>query len=185
MNQRIIINKFNHQLSIEEYCSILKETNSSVATAILFYISSLPFDEEVYCSSDLWENLFGFKKTMSESGIKILIKKNYLFQKDKLKFEASLKREEKEKDKDKYSVYCHIFPNKKKYIGISNDIQKRWKNGKGYENNFDMWNDIVKYGWSNIQHKIIKDNLTKDEALKLERQLIVEEDSIKNGYNRI
>ena len=48
-----------------------------------------------------------------------------------------------------------------------------------------MWNDIVKYGWGNIQHKIIKDNLTKDEALKLERQLIAEEGSIKSGYNRI
>jgi hypothetical protein len=185
MNQRIIVNKFNHQLSIEEYCSILKETNSPAATSILFYVSSLPVNEEIYCSSDLWENLLGFKKTMSESGIKILIKKNYLFQKDKLKFEASLKREEKEKEEDKYSVYCHIFPNKKKYIGISNNIQTRWKDGKGYENNSEMWNDIIKYGWNNIQHEIIKDNLTKKEALKLERRLIEEENSIKNGYNRI
>ena len=48
-----------------------------------------------------------------------------------------------------------------------------------------MWNDIIKYGWNNIQHEIIKDNLTKKEALKLERRLIEEENSIKNGYNRI
>lgn len=59
------------------------------------------------------------------------------------------------------------------------------KMGKGYENNSEMWNDIIKYGWNNIQHEIIKDNLTKKEALKLERRLIEEENSIKNGYNRI
>ena len=32
-----------------------------------------------------------------------------------------------------YVVYCHIFPNKKRYVGItSQKPEYRWNNGKGY-----------------------------------------------------
>lgn len=48
-----------------------------------------------------------------------------------------------------------------------------------------MWNDIVKYGWSNIEHQIIKEGLTKKEALALERKIIREENLVKDGYNRM
>lgn len=33
-----------------------------------------------------------------------------------------------------YTVYMHVFPNGKKYVGItSQDVSRRWRDGKGYE----------------------------------------------------
>ena len=46
-----------------------------------------------------------------------------------------------------YCVYEHIFPNGKKYIGISCDAEKRWRNGKGYETQPKIARAINKYGW--------------------------------------
>ena len=48
-----------------------------------------------------------------------------------------------------------------------------------------MWSAIIKYGWDNIEHKILAKNLTKASALEIERVEIQNFDSIKNGYNRI
>lgn len=84
-----------------------------------------------------------------------------------------------------YTVYMHIFPNGKKYIGITmSDVEKRWKNGFGYKTQF-VFTAIVKYGWDNIEHQILFTNLSKDEAEEKERQLIkLYETTIhQNGYN--
>lgn len=36
----------------------------------------------------------------------------------------------------KYIVYVHIFPNGKKYFGITSKApNQRWENGKGYDKN--------------------------------------------------
>ena len=41
----------------------------------------------------------------------------------------------------------HIFPNNKKYIGITKQTpEKRWENGKGYKHNNYIQNAINKYG---------------------------------------
>lgn len=82
-----------------------------------------------------------------------------------------------------YCVYEHVFPSGKKYIGISCDAEKRWRNGKGYEKQGKIANAINRYGWENIQHNIIVDGVTKEQAETLERYLIAELDTIKNGYN--
>lgn len=82
-----------------------------------------------------------------------------------------------------YCVYEHIFPNGKKYIGISCDAEKRWRNGKGYETQPKVARAIKKYGWDNIEHNIIVDNVTKGQAETLERYLIAELHTIDNGYN--
>lgn len=72
-----------------------------------------------------------------------------------------------------YKVYCHIFPNKKMYIGITQqDVYKRWKRGKGYEKQKCVYSAIKKYGWDNIKHIILFDNLTKNEAETKEIELI-------------
>ena len=71
--------------------------------------------------------------------------------------------------KNKYTLYMHISPSKKYYIGItSQDIKRRWQNGYGYKTNTYFWRAIQKYGWNNFEHVILKTNLTKDEAEKFE-----------------
>lgn len=109
----------------------------------------------------------------------ILYRKKDLFQK------INFYLEEKELLKDTYCVYIHKFPNKKVYIGMTTDIKKRWQNGLGYQENSEMFNDILNYGWNNIKHIIIMDNLSYNEAIKLENDKILEYKSYdkKYGYN--
>lgn len=73
-----------------------------------------------------------------------------------------------------YCVYIHIFPNGKKYIGItSRKPEHRWgSQGKGYYRQTLIWNAICKYGWNNIQHIIICTNKTDVEAQNIEKYLI-------------
>lgn len=84
---------------------------------------------------------------------------------------------------DLYCVYEHVFPNGKKYIGISSDAVKRWRNGKGYKEQTKVSKAIKKYGWDNIKHNIILDGLTKKQAETIEKYLISELHTIDNGYN--
>ena len=68
-----------------------------------------------------------------------------------------------------YTVYMHQFPNGKVYIGITSmETWGRWKGGTGYKNQPLMWKAIQKYGWKNIQHVILADGLTKEEAEAME-----------------
>ena len=82
-----------------------------------------------------------------------------------------------------YCVYEHVFPNGKKYIGITNDPEKRWRNGKGYETQGKIANAIKHYGWQNIQHNIIIDGVSKEQAETLEKYLIAELNTVEEGYN--
>lgn len=93
-----------------------------------------------------------------------------------------------------YSVYKHTFPNGKVYIGItSQKPEYRWANGKGYTNRGRngeykqpyMANAIIKYGWDNVVHEILFENLTKDEAEQKEIDLIAyyKSDDREFGYN--
>ena len=88
---------------------------------------------------------------------------------------------------NKYCVYVHIVPNDKKYYGMTKNVKNRWKNGCGYkERNPEFYNDIITYGWDNIKHIIIADNLIKEEAELLEEQLILENRTYDSnyGYNK-
>lgn len=82
-----------------------------------------------------------------------------------------------------FCVYEHVFPNGKKYIGISSNAEKRWRNGKGYETQGKIAKAIQSYGWENIQHNVIADNLSAEQAGDIEKYLIAELDTINNGYN--
>ena len=86
-----------------------------------------------------------------------------------------------------YVVYMHIFPNGKKYIGITcQGVNKRWRsNGSGYKTQGRLYNAILKYGWENIEHLIIEKNISKECAEKLEVELIKlnETTNKKMGYN--
>lgn len=84
-------------------------------------------------------------------------------------------------------VYKHEFPNGKVYIGVTNDDNdgnKRWLNGNGYSENTMMNNAIKEYGWNNIKTFILYSNLSREDALSKEKELILAYDSEKNGYNR-
>lgn len=73
----------------------------------------------------------------------------------------------------RFAVYKHTSKNNKVYIGItSQEPQKRWKNGLGYKNNDYFYRSIQKYGWDNFRHEILFENLTEDEAIKKEAELI-------------
>ena len=72
-----------------------------------------------------------------------------------------------------YTVYVHISPSNKYYVGITKQkVARRWRYGSGYKQNKHFYSAIQKYGWNAFQHEIIANNLTKDEACKFEIALI-------------
>lgn len=86
---------------------------------------------------------------------------------------------------EEYSVYEHVFPDGKRYIGVSKNPQKRWKeDGSGYISNHPMWEAIQKYGWKKIGHNILASGLSRAEAKERERFEIEKANSIRNGYNQ-
>lgn len=105
---------------------------------------------------------------------------------EKLKIEYVDINSIKPYEKNAYSVYIHIFPNNKKYIGITSQIpQRRWRDGSGYKSQEMLTRAINKYGWKNIEHIILYENLTKDEAEEKEIELInkYKTNIRKYGYN--
>lgn len=75
--------------------------------------------------------------------------------------------------KENYSVYVHIAPNGKKYVGITGTKPKyRWDNGNGYKYQILFWRAIQKYGWDNFKHEILFEGLTKQQACEKEIELI-------------
>lgn len=84
-----------------------------------------------------------------------------------------------------YTVYKHTTPSGKVYIGITGlKLEDRFQNGKGY-NGMVFFNAIKKYGWENIAHEVVASGLTKEEAARMEIELIREykSNSPKYGYN--
>ena len=85
-----------------------------------------------------------------------------------------------------YTVYMHITPNGKRYIGItSRKPEYSWNSGKGYKPNKHFFNAILKYGWDNIEHIIVAENLSKEDAFAMEKELIAKYDTTnqQNGFN--
>ena len=71
-------------------------------------------------------------------------------------------------------LYKHTTPSGKIYIGITKrkKARDRWKYGHGYSHNKHFYRAILKYGWNNITHEIIANNLTLEEACTMEKELI-------------
>lgn len=98
----------------------------------------------------------------------------------------------KGKDKGDYTVYLHTvnkcisgYPHKKYYVGITNDIERRWRDKGYYYKGQVFYNAIQKYGWDNIKHQILYKGVSKKKAQELEREMIIKYDSKvgHNGYN--
>ena len=90
------------------------------------------------------------------------------------------------RENNKWTVYIHISPSNKYYVGITSKKPKeRWRNGKGYEKNKYFYRAIQKYGWDNFEHFILAENLTKDESCEMEKTLIKKlmSNDYHYGYN--
>lgn len=89
-------------------------------------------------------------------------------------------------EENNYKVYMHICPNGKKYIGITKrKPNKRWQNGYGYKTQKHFYRAIQIYGWNNIKHIILFDNLNYQQACNKEVELIklFNTNNYNYGYN--
>ena len=85
-----------------------------------------------------------------------------------------------------YKVYMHECPNGKKYIGITQqELNTRWNYGNGYKSCVLFNRAIQKYGWSNIKHTVLFEELSKEEAEQKEIELIskYKTNEANYGYN--
>ena len=72
-----------------------------------------------------------------------------------------------------FYIYQHICPNGKVYIGQTGRLpEERWCKGNGYRGSTLFYNAIKKYGWDNIKHIILFENLSKEDADRIEISLI-------------
>lgn len=85
----------------------------------------------------------------------------------------------------KWCVYKHVSPSGRVYIGISSNVNVRWSNkGRRYTTYNSIFKKVIeKYGWDNISHEILYENLTKEKAAKIERDLISHYKSLELSYN--
>lgn len=83
-----------------------------------------------------------------------------------------------------FTVYMHIFPNNRVYIGVTskNPPELRWgENGSGYTNR-NIKSAITHYGWENVKHIILADHLSEDWAYAIEIDLIARFNSTDRAY---
>jgi group I intron endonuclease len=92
-----------------------------------------------------------------------------------------------------YYIYSHTNKtNGKKYIGITNSIENRFRNNgiayKPYNGKISarpFWNAICKYGFDAFEHEIIDTVDTFERACELEKHyiLLLDTTNMKKGYN--
>lgn len=87
-----------------------------------------------------------------------------------------------------YCVYKHTNrANGKVYIGITYDINYRWRHGGcAYKSNRHFWQAIEKYGWDGFDHEVLYQGLSKEAACEHEIRLIAEHKATERefGYNK-
>ena len=89
-------------------------------------------------------------------------------------------------EEKKFTIYLHRCPNGKCYVGMtSQKVINRWGyGGYKYKKNKDFYPDIEKYGWENIEHIILEEGLSKEDACESEKYNIKKFNCIyPNGYN--
>ena len=72
-----------------------------------------------------------------------------------------------------YIVYVHITPDGMYYYGVTSNIKKRLSGNGVFYKTTSLQTYIEKYGWENIQHKVLFENLSYDDALSIEDSLIL------------
>lgn len=90
-------------------------------------------------------------------------------------------------ENNNYKVYVHANKvNGKRYVGItSTPLKRRFDNGLGYSSTTIFGRAIQKYGFDGFTHYILFDNLTKQEAERIEKEYIAKwhTQDTKYGYN--
>jgi predicted GIY-YIG superfamily endonuclease len=84
-----------------------------------------------------------------------------------------------------WSVYKHVASNNKVYVGITSNIKNRWA-GNGYYYHLSdtiFSRALKKYGWDSFEHVVLYTNLSKEEAVAKEIELIKYYKSINMSYN--
>ena len=89
---------------------------------------------------------------------------------------------------NKHMVYRYVNKiNAKVYVGrTSQSIRQRsGKNGKGYYASRRFWNAICKYGWNNFELEILKEDLSFEKSVEVEKHYIAlyHSDDEAYGYN--
>ena len=90
-------------------------------------------------------------------------------------------------DEKEFAIYKLTLPNGKSYIGqTSSLVSARWGGGCGYAHSHSsLYDDIMAFGWNNVQREILERVDTKEEALQQERKYILEYETNnpERGYN--
>lgn len=74
---------------------------------------------------------------------------------------------------NRYSVYVLIMPSNECYIGAtSRKPQERWRNGEGYKTSKELYSRIQRYGWDNIQKRVLINELSLEQANRIEKYVI-------------
>ena len=85
-----------------------------------------------------------------------------------------------------YTVYVHVCPDGKRYVGMTRqDVYKRWHGGSGYKNQKEFYKAISEFGWENIEHQIVAENVDLKTAGEKEQELIKKYDTQnpEHGFN--
>lgn len=85
-----------------------------------------------------------------------------------------------------YTIYVHVFPNGKRYVGMTKrTVERRWNNGNGYKACPLVDRAIEKYGWENVKHEVLQTAKTQRDAEVAERYYIALYSTTdpKFGYN--
>ena len=79
-------------------------------------------------------------------------------------------------------VYAHVLPDGRVYVGQTANVEKRWREGRGYKHNKEFDAAITFFGWDAIEHLILADGLTSQEAAKAEHAMIRLLDATNPAY---
>lgn len=142
------------------------------------------FEQILNLSSGKFSELFRGRGIVSEGLIQQTIEGLYTIKNNIDSTIQELKELQDKEDFQKYIVYEFTFPNGKKYYGRTYNLDGRWQDGRGYKTQ-KVGKAIEKFGWENVEKRIIAENLTKKNAEKIERSLIkgTHSDLELLGYN--
>ena len=71
------------------------------------------------------------------------------------------------------------------YFGQTQNVERRWRNNGAEYKGTSLYPYIEKFGWDNIKHIVLYENLPYDDALKIEDSLIISGWEKGNCINKI